>query len=283
MPHASIPRLDIDLSERQRFRQGMPWETLEEIRSGAPVWWHPPTEGTREILETGFYVVTRHADLVAVARDPERFSSRDGVGLRAVGEVPSISSLDPPEQTRWRRLIGRSFTPGTVRRLEERMQTWTDQILDAVLPLGRCDFVQEVSHLLPLHVIADIVGIPAQDRAEVFDRVNDMVRHEDPLAALPEGTFEDAVKNFKSSICFSEKYSQYRLRSKINIAGLRASRIFEAPEKKRIEYTDVDLRGASVRPHLCLKGLWKQGGQWGLQFEVLNLLVQAAADAPVPF
>jgi len=192
MPHPRVPHLEVDLSDRARFRQGMPWETLEEIRSGAALWWHPPTEGTREILETGFYVVPRHADLVAVSRDPERFSSRDGTGLRKMAEVPSISSLDPPEQTRWRRLIGRSFTPGTVRRLEERMQEWTDAILEDVLPRGECDFVQQVSHLLPLHVIADIVGIPTEERAEVFARVNDMVRHEDPDQALPEGTFEDA-------------------------------------------------------------------------------------------
>ena len=100
---------------------------------------------------------------------------------------------------------------------------------------------------------------------------------------LFEGTFEDAVKNFKSSICFSEEYSQYRLRVKINTAGLRACRLFEAPEKKRIEYSAVDLRGAHVRPHLCLKGLWKQGSQWGLQYECLNLLVRPPSEAPNPF
>ena len=98
-----------------------------------------------------------------------------------------------------------------------------------------------------------------------------------------EGTFEDAVKNFKSSICFSEKYSQYRFRSKINIAGLRACRVFEAPEKKRVEYKDVELRGAAVRPHICLKGLWKQGSQWGIQYECLNLLVRPPSEAPNPF
>ena len=59
--------------------------------------------------------------------------------------------------------------------------------------------------------------------------------------------------------------------------------VFLAPEKTRVQYDDLDLRHATVRPHICFKGLWKQGGQWGLQFEVLNLLVQPASDAPIPF
>ena len=98
-----------------------------------------------------------------------------------------------------------------------------------------------------------------------------------------ESSLEDAVKNFKSSIVYSEKYSAYRWRTKLNTSGGKACRFFLAPEKNKVPYDELDLRNSSVRPHICFKGLWKQGGQWGLQFEVLNLLVQPCAEAPPPF
>jgi len=190
-----VPRLEIDLSDRAHYRSGMPFELFRSLREGSAVWWHPPTDGTRRLLDTGFYVLSRHADLVEVARCPERFSSRDGVGLRVADSVPSIFSLDPPLQTRWRRLIGRSFTRNKVQRLEERMEARAQRILDAVVPRGECDFVADVSHLLPLHVIADIVGIPESDRDRVFDEVNRMTRYEDPEAGMPESAFEDARRS----------------------------------------------------------------------------------------
>ena len=98
-----------------------------------------------------------------------------------------------------------------------------------------------------------------------------------------ECSLEDAVKNFKSSIVYSEKYSAYRWRTKLNTSGGKACRFFLAPDKNKVSYDELDLRNSSVRPHICFKGLWKQGGQWGLQFEVLNLLVQPCAEAPPPF
>jgi cytochrome P450 len=195
MPCADVPSLHFDLSDRSHFREGMPFELFAQIREGAPIWWHPPTEGTRGILETGFYVASHHVDLVAMARDPERFSSRDGVGLRVTDGVPSISSLDPPLHTRWRRLIGRSFTRNKVRRLEDMMEARAERILDDVVGRGECDFVSDVSHLLPLHVIADIVGIPEADRAAVFEDVNRMTRYEDPRAGLPADAFEQAKQS----------------------------------------------------------------------------------------
>jgi cholest-4-en-3-one 26-monooxygenase len=87
VPHSDVPSLPFDLSARSHFREGLPFDLFAQIREGAPVWWHPPTEGTRGILETGFYVASRHVDLVTMARDPERFSSRDGVASRRVAEA----------------------------------------------------------------------------------------------------------------------------------------------------------------------------------------------------
>ena len=96
-------------------------------------------------------------------------------------------------------------------------------------------------------------------------------------------SLDDVTKTFKSSVAYSEKYTAFRLRTKLNTVGVKPCRFFLAPDKIKVPYDDLDLRHATVRPHICFKGLWKQGGQWGLQFEVLNLLVQPASDAPDPF
>ena len=96
-------------------------------------------------------------------------------------------------------------------------------------------------------------------------------------------SLEDVTKTFKSSVAYSEKYTAFRWRTKLNTVGFKPCRFFLAPDKTRVQYDDLDLRQSTVRPHVCFKGLWKQGGQWGLQFEVLNLLVQPASDAPDPF
>ena len=82
---------------------------------------------------------------------------------------------------------------------------------------------------------------------------------------------------------YTEKYTAFRWRTKLNTVGVKPCRFFLAPDKIKVPYDDIDLRHATVRPHVLFKGCWKQGGQWGLQFEVLNLLVQPASDAPDPF
>ena len=96
-------------------------------------------------------------------------------------------------------------------------------------------------------------------------------------------SFEDVEKQYHSCITYSEKYQSYRVRTKIQTAGFYACRFFQAPEKNKVAYDDVNLRASTVRPHIRFKSLWKQGGSWGLQLEVINLLVQPTTEAPDPF
>ena len=96
-------------------------------------------------------------------------------------------------------------------------------------------------------------------------------------------SLEDVEKQFHSCITYSEKYQSYRVRTKIQTAGFYACRFFLAPEKTKVAYDDLNLRASTVRPHIRFKSLWKQGGSWGLQLEVINLLVQPTTEAPDPF
>jgi cytochrome P450 len=91
---------------------------------------------------------------------------------------------DPPEYNRIRRLISAGFTPRMVGRLEEQIRVRTERILDDAAAAGEIDFVPDVAYQLPMHVIADIVGIPEEDRPEVF-RITDLImRAADPFQEI---------------------------------------------------------------------------------------------------
>ena len=145
-------------------------------------------------------------------------------------------------------------------------------------PFGASAFNDEKATRLTLEL--DISKSPV---LEVLGLAEQAIIEKAHAAGIFEGSLEDVTKTFKSSVSYSDKYTAFRWRTKLNTVGVKPCRFFLAPDKTRVQYDDLDLRQSTVRPHVCFKGLWKQGGQWGLQFEVLNLLVQPASDAPDPF
>ena len=104
-----------------------------------------------------------------------------------------------------------------------------------------------------------------------------------PTLELLEETVQKNVEVsavFHSNISFSEKHSSKRLRTKLNMAGHKRCRFFDT-DRNMIE--PPDLRNCSVRPHISLRGLWKQGNTSGLQLECLNLMVAPAEEEACPF
>jgi len=89
-------------------------------------------------------------------------------------------NMDPPIHTRYRRLVNKGFTPRMVRDLKQAIHRTTDQIIDQVCERGEADFVTEISAELPLRVIADLLGVPAEDRHRMFEWSNKMIGNEDP-------------------------------------------------------------------------------------------------------
>jgi cytochrome P450 len=95
-----------------------------------------------------------------------------------------LVSMDGAEHTRQRRLISAGFTPRMVGRLEEQMRRWAASIVGDALARGTCDFVTDVAYQLPMHMIADIVGIPIEDRRWLFKLTNDFLEAGDPDRGL---------------------------------------------------------------------------------------------------
>ena len=174
----------IDLTDYARYRAGFPHEVFTFLRREAPVWKHPDTAVLRDGGAGRFWVLSRHDDLRAVNRDSETFTAFDGAQVRDTDESRKgkmLITMDGTPHTRLRRLVSRGFTPKLIATLDAHLAWRTERILDAVVAAGgEVDFVADVAELLPLHVIADIIGIPEGDRTMVFDSTNTILRAFDP-------------------------------------------------------------------------------------------------------
>jgi cytochrome P450 len=175
---------NVDLSDRALFRAGFPHALFAQLRSEAPVWRHPDTAGVRaSIGERGFWVVSTMELVRHVARDEETFSAAEGPALRRFGpdwQNITLVSADGRAHRRLRGLINRGFTPRMIGKLEEQIRARARAIVAAILERGACEFVHDVAYPLPMHMIADIVGIPESDRAYVFERVDGYMIAGDP-------------------------------------------------------------------------------------------------------
>jgi cholest-4-en-3-one 26-monooxygenase len=140
---------------------------------------------------------------VAIGRDAKHFSSdqrRGGVvGLEEIVGQPEwqqegqlMLTMDPPSHTRHRRLVNRGFTPKMIGMLEPHIREVTVQIIEAAIAKGEIDFVTEVASELPLQVIAELMGVPQEDRHKVFDWSNRMIGSDDPEYAVSEENVQNA-------------------------------------------------------------------------------------------
>jgi cholest-4-en-3-one 26-monooxygenase len=172
---------DIDLTDSRRFVQGVPHHWFAFLRRNAPVWWQEEADGP------GFWAVTTHAECTEVNRDHENFSSAKKATY--IWDLPEeelalqqmiMLNMDPPLHTRYRRLVNKGFTPRMVNQLHDRINDATDRIIDSVIEQGRADFVTDMAAELPLVVIAELLGVPEEDRHRMFDWSNRMVGNEDP-------------------------------------------------------------------------------------------------------
>jgi cytochrome P450 len=177
----------IDLVSLDGFAAGFPHEVFAVLRRAAPVWWHPPHP--KAPGGEGFWVVSRHAETLAVLRDPETFSSEGGPGRagggttlddlqRGIGPGAMLNMMDPPRHTALRTILNHAFKPRTIARLEDEMRARTRAILDRIEG-GRCDFLRDVAAELPLQVLASLLGIPQDDRHQIFEWTNAFVDYAD--------------------------------------------------------------------------------------------------------
>jgi cytochrome P450 len=173
----NVPVRDIDLTDGRIFERGFPHDVFTTLRREAPVYWHAFPPDFPGEHDPGFWVLSRHADVQAANRDAELFSSYDGpqLAIQPAMRGTMLVTMDGRDHVRQRRLISAGFTPRMVGRLEAQTREWAVSIVERALERGTCDFVQDVAYQLPMHMIADIVGIPLDDREWLFGLTKELL------------------------------------------------------------------------------------------------------------
>ncbi|MGW2426313.1 cytochrome P450 [Streptomyces sp. NPDC001709] len=161
---------DVDLTDPRTHAEHDLRAIFSQLRARAPLAWHPPaSDGS-----PGFWVVSRHADVMAVCRDNERYvSTRGNVlatllngGDSAGGRMLAVS--DGPRHNRTRRLLWQAFTPPALASLKERITVATRSLVENAVSQGECDFAQDVAAHIPLRAICDLLGVPESDRSFIL-------------------------------------------------------------------------------------------------------------------
>lgn len=135
-----------------------PDEAYAELRSRCPFAWSDQ--------QGGFWVTTRYADASEVSKSYKRFDSRDGFGIPSLFEERiNPSELDPPEHTRYRRVLNPLLTPEAVATVKPTMEKWTDYYLDRIIEAGECDLVYDIALAIPAAVTLDWLGWDDQDES----------------------------------------------------------------------------------------------------------------------
>ena len=148
---------DADITSHDTFTNGVPHATFNRLRAHDPVHWTSETEGS------GFWSILRYDDALAVSRDYEAFTSTKGIRLEEMDEDQlrargTMMELDPPEHTRYRRLVNKGFTRRTVDAFEEAIRQLAAEVVEAAVPKGEFDFVAEIAEQLPMRMLGRLLG-----------------------------------------------------------------------------------------------------------------------------
>ena len=174
---------DVDLTDLDRFQRQEHHEMFAVLRAEDPVHWSEESDGP------GFWAITKHADIQLVNRDAEGFSAEmGGITLLETSEIEDgfdmrgkiMVMTDPPKHTRYRLLVNKGFTPRMIGLIEQHLGYRAELIVDKVIERGECEFVTELAAELPLQAIADIMGVPQEERHLLFDWSNRMIGADDP-------------------------------------------------------------------------------------------------------
>jgi len=182
-----------DFTDPEVYVHGLPHEEFAEMRRNAPVWWIPQRRGSAGFDDEGYWAVTRHADVMAVSRDSETFSSWENTAIaRFQADMPReridmqryvLFNMDPPEHIQQRSIVFRGFTPRAINSLRAALATRAERIVTGAAGAAGAeagDFVTDVACELPLQAIAELLGVPQEDRRNVFDWSNAMIGYDDP-------------------------------------------------------------------------------------------------------
>jgi cytochrome P450 len=174
----------VDLNDLDMWARAVPYGEFARLRREAPVAWSPGESAGFE--GTGFWSVTRYADIVAASRDVRTFSSARGVSFEDPTDEDmaarrTIIDTDPPEHTKLRKIVASTFSQRAVAVYEHFITGLTEQVLDRMPAGGQAfDFVDAVAKEVPIRVLAQVMGLPADDLDLFIDLGDRLIANTDP-------------------------------------------------------------------------------------------------------
>ena len=179
-----------DLTDPEIYASRVPHEEFAELRRTAPVYWIDQVPEAHAGFPAGYWAITRHADVLDISKDSANWSTyENGAIIRFAATMTReeveltramVINHDPPDHTRLRTIISRGFTPRSVAQMRDSLQQRATNVLNEAREKGSGDFVTDVAAELPLQVIADLMGVPQEDRLKIFDWSNQMMIFDDP-------------------------------------------------------------------------------------------------------
>jgi cholest-4-en-3-one 26-monooxygenase len=177
-----------DFTNPDVLLQGIPVTEFAQLRTTAPVWWNEQ-EGSI-FNDGGYWVISRHEDIKTISRSGEQWSTNaKGAVMRLPDGVTSeqldltkalLINHDAPEHTRLRKIVSRLFTPRSVAALEETLAVAARDIVRDATQRDSGNFVDDIAMKLPLLAIADLIGVPEEDREKLFHWSNAIMNTDDP-------------------------------------------------------------------------------------------------------
>jgi cytochrome P450 len=176
-----LGRADADITDPDTYTTGVPHATFQRLRDNDPVsWWHEHDGGK------GFWAITRYDDLLHVSRNVDVFSSAQGITLEEMDlddfeARRNMLEYDPPQHTRYRRLVSKPFSRREVYAYENAIRLLARAVVEEALAVGReFDFVERIAKQLPMRMLGTLLGVPQQDGDWLVERGDALLGNFDP-------------------------------------------------------------------------------------------------------
>ncbi|MCX6542618.1 MAG: cytochrome P450 [Actinobacteria bacterium] len=175
---SSSPAIDlsnIDLLANTWSREA-PHDQFDLLRRSAPVFWHDEPNGS------GFWAITKHADVKKISRDPRTFSSALGSTFIPDQDEEtlmmlrlSVLNMDDPQHTRYRNIVAKGFTPRVIAKLVEDTNARAARVVDEVAARGECEFVNDIASKVPIQTICTMLGLDDELWPRMVELTNMMI------------------------------------------------------------------------------------------------------------
>ncbi len=195
-----VKELNLDqvcLADPELYLDDTIHQIFARLRSEDPVHW------TQEESGRGYWSITKYEDITAVSKNPKEFSSDLKYGGFFLQDVPTdtignqdyqLLNMDPPEHNKHRKVVAPAFAPRRVHGFEEPIQTRVTFLIDQIAERGECDFVECVSKELPVQVLADLFGMPQEERHKLLEWTDIVVGEFDPEIIADKGGLDELYR-----------------------------------------------------------------------------------------